>query len=76
MEAFGHFMIEKRSFTSNLTSHAKGTMCGSYTTLFMVHYPILKCILGYIDNSQLHLKWQLMTLGVSLCLLISWCEYV
>ena len=41
-----------------------------------VTYPILRCILGYIDDQQLHYDFHIMTLGSQVCLLISWHEHV
>jgi hypothetical protein len=39
-----------------------------------VTYPILRCMLCYTNDQQLHHKFHLMTLGVQVCLLISWHE--
>ena len=44
-------------------------MCNSAT------YPILRRMLGYIDDEQLHHKCDLMALGIQMSLLISWHEY-
>ena len=41
-----------------------------------VIYLILRYMLDYIDDLQLHRKYALMTLGVQVHLLISWYEYV
>jgi hypothetical protein len=41
-----------------------------------VTYPILKCVLGYIDDEQLPHKYHLVALGVHVHLLISWHQYV
>ena len=42
--------------------------------VFSVTYPILRRMLGYIDDDQLYLKCHLMTLGVQMRL--PWHEYV
>ena len=44
--------------------------------LLNVNYPILQRMLGYIDDLQLHHKYQCMTIGVQVPLLIAWHEYV
>ena len=41
-----------------------------------VTWPILRRMMGYIDDEQLQYKCHLMTLGVQVRLLISWHGYV
>ena len=41
-----------------------------------VTYPILRHMLGYIDDLRIHHKCDLMILGIQVRLLISWHEYV
>ena len=36
--------------------------------------PILRCMLGYTNDQRLHYHCHLMTLGIQVCLLISWHE--
>ena len=41
-----------------------------------VTYPILRRILGYIDDSDFHHKCHFMALGIQARLLVSWHDYV
>jgi hypothetical protein len=51
-------------------------MVFSATCVIVSLTPILRHMLGYTDDLQLHHKCHLMTLGVHMHLLISWHEYV